>query len=254
MKRVAFGLLLLFMFVLIIIRCGTTQSAGASYTADSEEPTYFSNTSPEDCYLCGGGIESLIPDHWGQNNVALFSLNTFEIVPLTINRYDRTGQLLEGPTGTASFGIGGSVTGGFDANFFQDYDNGHAIGMVTFYNDKKLDVSKTANFLCENCLNEILRQKTENYLGVGTLNLATKEVRVFEENIRSFRLGDFYIDCRLFEHKERMNISISTAPRWEINFRAGTSDRREQKATPLGVFDWTQSDQSRGLGDHQPAF
>jgi len=39
-----------------------------------------SHLSAEDCYLCGGGIEKIVPDYWGQNNIALISLNTFEII------------------------------------------------------------------------------------------------------------------------------------------------------------------------------
>ena len=35
---------------------------------------------------------------------------------------------------------------------------------------------------------------------------------------------------------------------------AGTSDRRERKATPSGVFDWTQSGQSRAWGDPNQRF
>ena len=38
----------------------------------------------------------MILSYWGENNIALISLNTFEIKLLEINRYDRTdGRLVE---------------------------------------------------------------------------------------------------------------------------------------------------------------
>lgn len=94
MKQFAVALLL--PLVLVLIGCEMRQSTNSSDAAISDEPAYHSDTSSEDCYLCGGGIESLIPSYWGQNNIALISLNTFEIKPLEINRYDRLdGRLIE---------------------------------------------------------------------------------------------------------------------------------------------------------------
>ena len=86
MRRFVFILLLL---MLILAGCKVVQNADSNGAAASVETSYSFDTSTEDCYLCGGGIENLIPSYWGQNNIALISLNTFEIKPLEINRYDR---------------------------------------------------------------------------------------------------------------------------------------------------------------------
>lgn len=86
-----FSLILLLLVMLLLLGCGAEQSD----TASAEAP-YISDTLSEDYYLCGGGVENLIPFYWGQNNLALISLNTFDIVPIEINRYDRlTKQLIE---------------------------------------------------------------------------------------------------------------------------------------------------------------
>ena len=213
MRRFAVALLL--PLVLVLTGCGMKQSANSSDAAVSAKLAYSSDTSPEDCYLCGGGIESLIPSYWGQHNIALISLNTFEIKPLEINRYNRDGQRLEEYAGTVSFGGGGSKDGGFSASLMQDYDRGYAAGSVDFYNDKVLDVSKAAGFLCEDCLNEILPSQSDRCFGVGAVNLATKEVRIFEEHLSGFALGDFYIDCDLQNQDgdtHRMDILIFYCP------------------------------------------
>ena len=213
MRRFVFALLL--PLTLVSAGCGITQSTVSNDTAVSANLAYYSDISAEDCYLCGGGIENLIPSYWGQNNIALISLNTFEIKPLEINRYNRDGQRLEEYAGTVSFGGGGSKDGGFSASLMQDYDRGYATVSVDFYNDAMLDISKAAGFLCADCLNEILPSQSDRCFGVGAVNLATKEVRIFEEHLSGFTLGDFYIDCDLQNQDgdtHRMDILIFYCP------------------------------------------
>ena len=201
MKQLSLLVILLF----ILAGCGADQ-----HIISEGETEYFSDTSAEDCYLCGGGIESLVPSYWGQDNVALISLNSFEIKPIEINRYDRwNGQLIEEYAGVVSFGGGGSTDGGFSANLMLNYDRGYATGSMDFRNDEILDVDKAASFLCATCLNKILPQEVSQCFGVGAINLATKEIRLFEENVAGFGLEDFYIDCNLVECKNReMDILI----------------------------------------------
>lgn len=200
MRRFAFTLPL--MLVLFLTGCemmqtpnsSVSQSAASTDASRSENLTYSSNTSPDDCYLCGGNIENLMPSKWGQNNVALISLNTFEIKPLEINRYDGD-QLIEEFAGFGSIGGGPSIDGGFSASLMQDHNRGYANGTVWFNDDEKLDIGKMADFLCENCLNEILPLHPDRCFGVGTINLATKEICIFAEDLGGFTMGDFYVDC-----------------------------------------------------------
>ena len=214
MRRFVIALLLPLM--LISAGCRTEQSADSNGASASVKTSYSSDTLTEDCYLCGGSIENLIPSYWGQNNIALISLNTFEIKPLEINRYDRIdGRLIEEYVGAVSFSGSGSKDGGFAASLLQNYDRGYATGHVDFYDDEVLDVSKAAGFLCENCLNKILPSQIDRYFGVGAINLSTKEVRVLEEHLRGFGLGDFYIDCNLQDreaNQHRMDLLIFYCP------------------------------------------
>ena len=135
---------------------------------------------------------------------------------LEINRYDRiSGRLIEEYAGAVSFGGSGSKDGGFAASLLLNYDRGYATGSVDFYNDEVLDVSKAAGYLCEDCLNKILPSRIDRYFGVGAINLATKEIRVFEEHLGGFGFGDFYIDCDLQDRDgdtHRMNLLIFYCP------------------------------------------
>ena len=198
-----------------LIRSGS-EFRMSSNTVIYEGTVYSSDTSAEDCYLCGGGIENLIPDYWGQNNIALLSLNTFEIKPLEINRYNKTdGRLVEKYVGAVSISRYGSDEGGFAASLLLDYDKGYAVGSVDFYNDGTLDICRVSGFLCEDCLNNLLPSLIDQYFGAGAINLATKEVRVFEKHLSGFGLGDFYIDCDLQEqdgNNHRMDLLIFYCP------------------------------------------
>ncbi len=208
MKKFLTSLLALLMIALS--GCGLKQDGSAF-----QENVYFSSTSAADCYLCGGGIESLIPEYWGQNNVALISLNTFDIKPIEINRYDN-GHLIEEYAGVISFGGGGSVNGGFSAHLMLVYDRGYATGSLNFRDDEILDAGKAASFLCSDCLNGIIPKETGQCFGIGAIDLATKKVRLFEESLGGFSLGDFYIDCNLKERRtgepHQMDVLIFYCP------------------------------------------
>lgn len=213
MKRLTLALLVLLLSTLI--GCGAAQNADSTWDRKTE---YSSDTSAEDCYLCGGAIENLIPSHWGQKNVAFISLNTFEIIPLEINRYDEIdGHLIEEYAEATSF-QGGGTDGGFSAKFVLTYDRGFALGALDFNNDETLDIDKAASFLCTDCLNDIIKSTHEHgqYLGVGVINLETKEICLLERLVNGFGIGDYYILCKLLEQKKhdplRMQLLVFLSP------------------------------------------
>lgn len=146
----------------ILLGFGAEQRIGVDSNTVLEEVVYHSDTSAQDCYLCGGGIETIIPDYWGQDNIALISLNTFEIRPIEINRYDKqSGQLIEKASGTITLGAGGSQNGGFSANLLLEYDRGYAAGPLELFDDERLDVKKVASFLCQDCQSGISERRRE---------------------------------------------------------------------------------------------
>ena len=217
-------LILTVLLTLILLGCGQGQIA-----ADGEDASYYSDISKEDCYLCGGGIEDAVPFVWGQDNIALLSLNTFEVIPLEINRYDRSSrQLIEEYAGVISLAGGKSQSGGFSANMMLDYDRGYADGTVDLNNDKVLDPDKAAGFLCEVCLNKILPAQADRCFGIGAVNLATKQIRVFEGQLGGFTLGDFHIDYHLRDagSEQQMDILVFYCP---VRYQNITSELKVRK-------------------------
>lgn len=211
MKRLTLApLMLLLLFTL-------TGCVSKKDSTEHAEITYTSNTSVEDCYLCGNGIENLVPSYWGQKNVAFISLNTFEIAPLEINRYNRLdGSLIKEYAGITSFQGGGGTDNGFSVRLLVNYDRGFAGGALEFYDDETLDIDKAASFLCSDCLNSIITGTYGQYYGVGVIDLETKRIQVLEKRVAGFGLGDYYIFCNLQERERddplRMELLVLNCP------------------------------------------
>lgn len=213
MKRLTFVLLAL--LLLMLAGCSVEEKPTPTWNVKAE---FSSDTSAEDCYLCGGGIENLVPSYWGQNNVAFISLKTFEIAPLEINRYDKTdGHLIEEYAGLTTFEGGSGADGGFSATLLIDHNRGYARGELDFYNDETLDIDKAATFLCTDCLNKIFKPTEGPYFGVGLIDLETKKIHAFGKRFIGFELGDYVVFCQLQEQENsdtlRMNLLISNSPR-----------------------------------------
>ena len=73
--------------------CLTGCDTEPSLASEPEPEPVISTVSAEDCFLCGSGAGD--PFYWGQNNVGIISLHTFEVLPVEINRYDAHGALIE---------------------------------------------------------------------------------------------------------------------------------------------------------------
>ena len=108
------------------------------YKAEAEAASVHC-LSKADCCLCGDGN---IPykEYYGQNNVGVISLNTFELMPIEINRYDQSGQLIEENTGVLQSRRFKNGDDGFSAHLMVDADRGIADVDITPYGDSVLSL------------------------------------------------------------------------------------------------------------------
>ena len=173
-------------FVIILSLCLT--GCGSE---PKEEPV-ISTVSPADCFLCGSGAGE--PFYWGQNNVGIINLNTFDVMPIEINRYDDYGTLIEENTGCISSHSLWRDENGLHAHVYEHADRSRANVTVTLKADKTLDTEKLTGFLCQNCLDGVLSKIYEEATGAGVINFATRQIRPFEPYYTAFGLGDYYID------------------------------------------------------------
>lgn len=204
MKKIVFFLLCA---VLTLSGCANTELSNSdtktSFIDDEkEEVVYTSKIEKEECALCNKQGETLLPAYAGQANVGIICINTFDLSPVTINRYDDHGNLIEEPAGHMSMAHNGFGESEMATSVSALPDRGYADVHVGFTKDKSVDKSNIESLLCQECLTAIMDEAWEEPYGVGVINFETLEVRLFEEKITAFTFGDYYIDIDRCENKD----------------------------------------------------
>lgn len=67
-----------------------------------EHIDYVSAITQDNCFVCGNNAKDPMSLHWGEDNVGIVNLNSFEIMRLEINRYGDHGELIEEQAGYMS--------------------------------------------------------------------------------------------------------------------------------------------------------
>lgn len=187
----------------VILALSLARCDAGRVPSEPKEIIYTSETPPEDCVLCGNGAEASFSSYWGQNNVAIVSLNTFEGIPVEINRYGIDGTLIEESAGYMTMQGFQAREDSFRCSASANADRGYATCSLTLYEDETLDPEKAAAYLCVDCLNDAMQDYARDGFGVGLVHLETKELRVLGERYVGFGLDDFYISCTFpEEHTE----------------------------------------------------
>ncbi len=170
-------------------------SNNQSYVDDEkEEIIYTSKIQKSECALCNKGGKTLLPAYAGQNNVGIICINTFDISPVSINRYDDFGNLIEEPAGHMTMNHNSFGEGRMSTSTSAVYDRGYANVDVSFTDDKTVDKDSVEKLLCQDCLTTIMDDAWDEPYGIGVINFETLEVKLFEENVTAFSFGDYYID------------------------------------------------------------
>lgn len=202
-------IVLLLLALLALSGCANSQAADTAkqpeYLTDDkekEEVVYCSTVNDGECALCDKAGKTLLPLYDGQTNLGIICINTMDLSPIEINRYNDYGELIEEKAGyssrtTNSFGEGGMITS-VSANPDRAYAHVH----VGFTEDDCVDKESIESLLCQNCITAIMDEAWDEPYGVGVINFETLEVRLFEENISGFTFGDYYLDIDRREKKD----------------------------------------------------
>lgn len=138
--------------MLIVITIVARISAAQEQTPkEYEHIDYVSNITQEECFVCGTNNGY---SYWGEDNVGIVNLNTFELLYLEINRYDDYGNLIEEPAGyMSSVGLSDKEADSY-AHAYCSPDNAYASVQITgvqYDIDREMIQSK----LCQTCLKSI---------------------------------------------------------------------------------------------------
>ena len=82
------------MLILIIVAFNVS-TAKERVPENYEHIDYISTITQEECYVCSDTKDFSGFLYWGEDNVGIVILNSFELLRLEINRYDDQGKLIE---------------------------------------------------------------------------------------------------------------------------------------------------------------
>lgn len=130
--------------------------ANAQYTKVVEDPyehiDFVSANTQEDCFVCGEHSDPLTAARWGEDNVAILDLNTFELLRLEINRYGEHGELITIEAGVMQISGMETEIGWVHASVF--LDRGYADVDISGV-EYSIDWDSVQNNLCQTCLDSI---------------------------------------------------------------------------------------------------
>ena len=201
-------LIILLLCVLTILSgCSKSETPNTTnqthYTPEEkEEIVYTSKISKEECYLCSKAGKTLLPAYAGQNNVGIICINNFDMSPVTINRYDDHGNLIEVEAGYMSMTHNSFGEDGISTSVSANPDRGYADVNVYLKSNDTVDKKSVESMLCQDCLTTIMDEAWDEPYGIGVINFETLEVRLFEEKITAFTFGDYYIDIDRRDNKD----------------------------------------------------
>ena len=195
----AIGGAIIMLIALILI--ANISAANKQENKEYEHIDYVSAITQDKCFVCGNSTKDPVSLHWGEDNVGIVNLNTFEMMRLEINRYGDHGELIEEPAGYMS--SSGLIDKEADtyAHAYCFPDNAYASVQITGV-QYAIDRDSVQNRLCQNCLNSI------NDLWFTDQPLAEYAVICFEDRTIQpllnahpwFAAGNFGIDCEFKEN------------------------------------------------------
>lgn len=194
--------LLPFVLVLLLVGC-SNQAAAPGY----EHTSYVSELAQEACFLCSGQ-----GPYWGEDNIGIINLNSFEFVRLEINRYDGK-QLIEEPAGYMQ--SGGLTDEDSYVHSMTDSDRGYAHVQITG-TQKPIEPAAIQSQLCQGCLDAVndacIWGAPSEY---GVVSFADHVIRPLVKEIPWFTFGNYGIECDYKDNGEINLLVVYCPPRFE---------------------------------------
>lgn len=198
------GALAMFVAILIAARL---QGSQMPTETEYEHIDYISAITSETCFVCSEN-----GPYWGEDNIGIIDLNTFELLYVPINRYGDHGELIEEPAGVMQTSrlMDQETDRYVHATIFPD--NAYAcvdLSGVKYAIDRDLVQSN----LCQNCLDSInsLWFTTQPPAEYAVISFADKTIQPLLNAHPWFAAGNYGIDCE-FKDNGAIDLLIHYAP------------------------------------------
>ena len=199
----------LIIFTLLLAGCSSNNQSAAD-AKEYEHIPYVSTIEQADCFLCGEPEGSLANLYWGEDNVGIINLNSFEFARLEINRYDDHGNLIEEKAGYMQ-------SGGFSGenawvHSMTDPDRGYSHVQITGEKNP-IDADAIESHLCQSCLDTINDMYFGDYAPseYAVISFADRTIRPFIQNTTWFTFGNYGVECD-FEEDGDIDLLVHYCP------------------------------------------
>jgi len=180
-----------------------------------EDQNYDSLIQKEDCYVCGSNPESTLTPYWGEHNIGLINLNTFECCRFEINRYDEALNIIEKQQRYNILRTSGlSNSDGSIISYTLDSDRGYMSGTITLNENSFLELEKLQSYLCSQCLTGIMNKylHDEKHWDIAVVDFLTKEIHPLYNNVSGFLRNDYKVDCIYDEERNMIDFQAFYCP------------------------------------------
>lgn len=192
-----------------IIFAARISAAQKQKPKEYEHIDYVSNITQEECFVCGANYGY---SYWGEDNVGIVNLNTFELLHLEINRYDDHGNLIEEPAGyMSSNGLIDEETETY-VHAYSHPDRAYANVQFTGVR-YAIDRDSIQNHLCQICLDSInsLWFANQPPAEFAIVSFEDRTIQPFLNAHPWFAAGNFGIDCE-FKDDGTIDLLIHYCP------------------------------------------
>ena len=183
-----------------IIIVANISAAHKQAPKEYEHIDYVSNIIQEECFVCGTNNGY---SYWGEDNVGIVNLNTFELLHLEINRYDDHGNLIEEPAGYMS--SNGLIDKEAETYVHANSHPDHAYADVQLTGVKYvIDRDSIQNHLCQLCLDSIngLWFTDQPPAEFAVVSCENRTIQPLLSAHPWFAAGNFGIDCEFKDNGE----------------------------------------------------
>lgn len=187
-------------FLLLALLCLPVIAFASSKSGEHrrELPSYSSLITKEECRLCSIEASPELRFSFGQDNLGLVDLNTFEAALIEVNPYNGDWPINEA---TGFLQISMAEVGGTQISVRTNVDRGWAA--LSFVRPRERIRPKAIGaFLCEDCLAGFRDDcVTGDPMSIAVIDFASRTIHPLCENARWFSIGNFLVDCS-FEGEE----------------------------------------------------
>jgi len=197
--------------VFLIVAASISTTRGQE-PEEYEHIDFISTITQDDCFLCGNGSEFPVSSYWGEDNIAIVNLNTFEVLRLEINRYGDHGDLIKEEAGYMQTS---SLIDNENESYAHAYtfpDNAYANIDLTGV-QYAIDRDSLQGHLCQSCLDGINEMWFDEIppAEYGVLSFADRTLRPLIICTTGFGMGNFHVDCD-FENDGEIDLLIFYCP------------------------------------------